>query len=388
MKQNVLLRNNVKITGHGSQAMIFAAGFGCDQNMWRFVTPAFANEYRIILFDYVGSGDTDIQSYDQERYATLNGYAQDILDILRALNYHKVIFVGHSVGCIIGLLASIREPERFERLVMVGPSPCYLNDDLSHYMGGFERKSLEDLLVMMDKNDIGWANFLAPVIMQNGDRPELVKELKESFCAADPTISRNFAKVTFFSDNRDDLPKATVPALILQSSEDAVAPVAVGEYVHRHMPKSTYKLMKATGHCPHMSHPDEVIASIKAYLVPIPRLAVRERQLHKLPCGFLSFTLEGKISLANETLLEWLGYAREELQDRSIEVVLTPASVLFYQMYFFPMMRLHGKADEVYLTLLTKTREEVPVRINAACHGHAGELAIECMMLRDGPRRH
>lgn len=245
--------------------MLFAHGFGCDQNMWRFVTPAFEDNYQIILFDYVGSGKSDLQAYSPERYAELNGYVQDILDICQALNLKDVIFVGHSVSSITGILASIQVTKIFERLILIGPSPCYINDP-PNYFGGFDRKDIEDLLDIMERNYIGWANFLAPVIMKNEDRPELTQELETSFCSTDPVIANQFAKATFYGDNRKDLVKVTVPSLILQCAEDAIAPIEVGEYMNRHLTQSTLKLMKATGHCPHMSHPQEVIDLTQEYL--------------------------------------------------------------------------------------------------------------------------
>ncbi|MHB0777321.1 alpha/beta fold hydrolase [Halomonas sp. WWR20] len=383
IKRNIILRNNVKVTGHGTQVMIFAAGFGCDQNMWRFVAPSFADDYRVVLFDYVGAGASDVEAYDIQKYADLHGYAQDVLDVLAALDANKVIFVGHSVGCIIGLLASIQEPERFERIIMIGPSPCYLSE-ASGYQGGFERDSLEGLLEMMEKNKVGWAGFLAPVIMRNSERPALTQELEESFCATDPAIARNFAKVTFFSDNRDDLPKATAPALVLQSSEDTIAPVAVGEYVHQHMPQSTFKLLKATGHCPHMSHPQEIIDLMREYLPGRPPSAAgRLSEQWQLPCGFLSFNLDGKILALNDKLLQWLGYRGEEVQGRSVDSILTASSILFYQMYFFQMIRLHGKAEKIHLTLLSKEGVEIPVLINSECHNFEDRLIIEWMILNN-----
>lgn len=244
--------------------MLFAHGFGCDQNMWRFITPAFENDYKIILFDYVGAGKSDKNAYNAERYSSLQGYAQDVLDICEELQLSDVIFVGHSVSCMIGLLAAIEEPQYFEKLIMVGPSPCYINAE--GYTGGFERKDIEGLLETMEKNYIGWANFLAPNIMGNKDRPELGEELTESFCSTDPLIARQFAEATFFSDNRDDLRKITIPSLILQCSEDIIAPLEVGTYLNQNLPNSTMKVMKATGHCPHMSAPEETISLIKEYL--------------------------------------------------------------------------------------------------------------------------
>ncbi|MEK3934978.1 alpha/beta hydrolase [Sporosarcina sp. FSL W7-1349] len=265
MNQNILFRNNVNITGKGTKAMIFAPGFGCDQNMWRLVAPFFEEHFRVILFDYVGSGKSDYNAYSPSRYSDLNGYAQDVLDICAALELKEAVFVGHSVGCMIGMLASIQEPHRFEQLVMIGPSPCYLNDH-PDYFGGFEKEDLDALIDMMEMNYIGWANYLSQIIMKNPDRPELSQELEESFCSTDPTVARQFAIATFFSDNREDIEKVEVPSLILQCSEDAVAPIEVGRYMHRTLSDSTFRLMGATGHCPHMSHPEETIRLIHDYL--------------------------------------------------------------------------------------------------------------------------
>ena len=264
---DVLVRNNVKVAGRGTQPMLFAHGFGCDQNMWRFVAPAFADDYRLVLFDYVGSGRSDLSAYDAERYATLEGYAQDVLDVCHALDLRDVVFVGHSVSAMVGVLAAGREPERFAHLIMIGPSPRYLND-LPDYAGGFERSDIEALLDTMDKNYIGWANHLGPAIMANAERPELAAELTESFCSTDPVIARRFAEATFFADNRHDLAETRVPSLILQCSEDIIAPREVGEYVHREVRGSTLRLMQATGHCPHMSAPEETIALLREYLSP------------------------------------------------------------------------------------------------------------------------
>jgi sigma-B regulation protein RsbQ len=266
MSLDVRTRNNVRVFGRGTQPMLFAHGFGCDQNMWRFVTPAFEDDYRVVLFDYVGSGRSDARAYDHARYGKLDGYAQDVLDVVHALDLRDVIFVGHSVSSMIGVLAANREPDRFERLILIGPSPRYIND--APYVGGFERTDIDGLLEMMDKNFLGWANFLAPAIMKNPDRPELGEELTESFCSTDPIMARRFAEATFYSDNRDDLAGVTVPSLILQCSDDMVAPLEVGNYLNERLPNTTLRVMSATGHCPHMSHPDETIALIKEYLQP------------------------------------------------------------------------------------------------------------------------
>jgi sigma-B regulation protein RsbQ len=263
MEKIISARNNVKCFGKGTQPLMLAHGFGCDQNMWRFITPAFEDDYLVILFDYVGAGKSDVRSYNAERYSSLQGYAQDVLDICNELQLNDVIFVGHSVSSMIGLLAALERPEYFSNIIMVGPSPCYINDD--NYTGGFERKDIEGLLETMEKNYIGWANFLAPNIMAK-ERPELSEELTESFCSTDPVIASEFARATFFSDNRNDLAKLKTPSLILQCSDDIIAPMEVGTYLHQNLPQSELKIMKAKGHCPHMSEPEETIKLIKEYL--------------------------------------------------------------------------------------------------------------------------
>ena len=264
MTTDVLRRNNVRVSGKGTQPLLFAHGFGCDQNMWRFITPDFEDDYKIVLFDYVGSGHSDLGAYDATRYGKLDGYAQDVLDIIRALDLRDVIFVGHSVSSMVGVLAANEEPSRFDRLILIGPSPRYIND--SPYVGGFERKDIEGLFEMMDRNFVGWANFLAPAIIKNPDRPELGQELTESFCSTDPVIARRFAEATFLADNREDLTHVSVPSLILQCSDDMVAPTEVGDYLHRELKGSTLRQMNATGHCPHMSDPEETVALMKEYL--------------------------------------------------------------------------------------------------------------------------
>jgi sigma-B regulation protein RsbQ len=276
---DVLARNNVRVFGRGTRPMLFAHGFGCDQHMWRFVTPAFEDDYRIVLFDYVGSGRSDLSAYDPQRYATLAGYARDVLDVCEALDLRDVTFVGHSVSCMVGVLAANEAPDRFARLVLVGPSPRYLND-APDYVGGFERADIEGLLETMDKNYIGWANFLAPAIMKNPDRPELGEELTQSFCSTDPVIARRFAEATFFADNRADLAAVRTPSLILQCSDDIIAPLEVGDYLHRELAGSTLRVMQATGHCPQMSAPDETIALMKAYLAECDAADARRERAH------------------------------------------------------------------------------------------------------------
>jgi len=245
--------------------MVFVHGFGCDQTLWRFVAPEFERDHRVVTFDYVGAGASDRSAYDPERYSSLDGYAQDLLDVCRALNLRDVILVAHSVSASVAILASIAEPEQFRELILVTPSPRYI-DDLPEYRGGFSRSDIDGLLEMMDVNAMGWAAFLAPVVMGNPDRPDLATDLEATFCSIDPVMARQFAQVTFLADNRADLGKVTTPSLILQCTNDAVAPMEVGAYLERNLPHSTLCLIEATGHCPHVSHPAETVAAIRDYL--------------------------------------------------------------------------------------------------------------------------
>jgi len=262
---DVIKRNNVKTSGRpGARSMIFAHGFGCDQHMWRYVAPAFENDHRVVRFDHVGAGASDLAAYDHERYSSLEGYADDVLEICRALDISDAIFVGHSVSAMIGVLAAAREPRRIGALVLVGPSPRYIDD--RGYTGGFSREDIEELLGSLDSNFLGWSSAMAPVIMGNDHRPELGAELTQSFCRTDPEIASHFAHVTFTSDTRADLASVAVPTLVLQCSEDAIAPPAVGEYVHRAIPGSTFVRLAATGHCPNLSAPEETIAAIRAFV--------------------------------------------------------------------------------------------------------------------------
>jgi sigma-B regulation protein RsbQ len=264
---DTLSRHNVRVAGRpGGQPIVFAHGYGCDQNMWRYVTPRFADRYRIVLFDHIGAGGSDATAYDAQRYSTLDGYAADVVGICRALDLRDVVYVGHSVSAMIGVLAAAAAPELFARLVLVGPSPRYLND--GDYVGGFDASDIEDLLTSLDSNYLGWSAAMAPVIMGRPDRPELGEELTESFCRTDPDIARRFARATFLSDNRADLSRVDIPTLVLQCSSDVIAPVTVGEYVRDHMPDATMVQLAATGHCPNLSAPDETADAIEAFLEP------------------------------------------------------------------------------------------------------------------------
>lgn len=261
---DVLRRNNVKIIGTGEKTMVFAHGFGCDQNTWRGVVKAFENEYKIVLFDYVGAGKSDLNAYDSKRYTTLSGYATDVLEICEALGIENTIFIGHSVSSMIGLLAANSKPHYFQKLIFIGPSACYIND--SNYKAGMEKEDLESLLDVMDSNYLGWSQIMAPKIMANPDNPTLGQELTNSFCATDPEIAKKFARATFLSDNRSDLPKLKIESLSLQTKDDILAPEAASEYILKNTPGNTRLLINATGHCPHLSAPKEVINAIKAYL--------------------------------------------------------------------------------------------------------------------------
>jgi sigma-B regulation protein RsbQ len=261
----VIERHNVQVRGpEGAQPMVFAHGFGCDQHLWRLVAPRFEDRFRVVLFDHVGAGASDATAYDAERHGRLAGYAEDVLAICEALDLRDVIFVGHSVSAMIGVLAARQEPDRFAKLVLVGPSPRYTDD--GDYTGGFTEADIAELLDSLESNYLGWSTAMAPVIMANPDQPELGEELSASFCQADPAIARRFARVTFLSDNRADLGGVTVPTLVLQCREDVIAPVAVGEYVRDAIPDSTYVLLQATGHCPNLSAPDETSAAIAAFV--------------------------------------------------------------------------------------------------------------------------
>ena len=261
---DIVHRNNMKTLGSGDRAMVFAHGFGCDQNMWRFVWPAFADDYRIVLFDHVGCGGSDLSAYDPEKYGSLEGYADDVIAICRELEITHGVFVGHSVSAMIGAIASLKAPDIFDDLIMIGPSPRYINDE--DYTGGFSEQQIHELLDFLDANHMGWSQAMAPVIMGNPDRPELGEELTNSFCMTDPEIAKKFARVTFLSDNRSDLPAVKARSLVLQCSEDVIAPKSVGEYVAKQLPNSQFTILNATGHCPNLSAPEETISAMKAFL--------------------------------------------------------------------------------------------------------------------------
>ncbi|MFN3642420.1 MAG: alpha/beta fold hydrolase [Gemmobacter sp.] len=259
-----LKRNNVTLRGAGSSTIVFAHGFGCSQEMWRYVAPAFEADHRVVLFDHVGAGHSDLSAYSVEKYGNLAGYAQDVLEIAAALDLRDATFVGHSVSAMIGVLASGLSRETFSRLVLVGPSPRYLNDD--GYVGGFDRNEIEELLDFLDSNPLGWSSHMAPVIVGNPDRPEHAEELKNSFCRTDPGIARHFARTTFTADNRADLAKVDVPTLVLQCRDDLIAPEVVGRYVQQNISNSRFVLLDVTGHCPNLTAPEELIREIRKFI--------------------------------------------------------------------------------------------------------------------------
>lgn len=267
----ILHRNHVVVSGKGEKTIVFSHGFGCDQSIWRRVAPAFEAEYRVVLFDLVGAGQSDLAAYTADRYSSLDAHAVNVLEVLEALDLHNVVFVGHSVSGMIGLLAAHDEPARFDSLVMVNPSPRYISDE--DYCGGFVQAEIDDLLATLDTDYLGWVAGVTPVIMANADRPELAQELRASFGRTDATIARHFARVIYLSDHRADLARTVVPTLVVQSSHDAVVPVSVGEYLCRQIPGSCLRVINSAGHVPHLSDPALVIAAIREFLATQPQHA-------------------------------------------------------------------------------------------------------------------
>ena len=270
MSTSIRERNNVTVRGDGEVPMLFAHGFGCDQNMWQYVLPYLEPDYRCVLVDYVGFGQSDAEAYDSSRYDSLEGYAQQVIEVCGALDLQDVVFVGHSVSGVIGMLAAIERPELFSRLVLVCPSPRYIND-LPEYRGGFEREEIEHLLDVMDKNYIGWARSFAPQVVQV-DQQDKVQEMEDAFCSTDPTIAREFAEVTFLSDNRDDVARVPVPTLAIQCRDDALVPDDVCRFLNETLPLGRVAELDATGHCPHMTCPEETVTVIRDYLASPERL--------------------------------------------------------------------------------------------------------------------
>ena len=263
---DVLRRNNVKVSGEGPRPIVFAHGFGCDLSAWNAMVPGFERDHRVVRFDHVGAGGSDLSAYESSKYASFDGYVDDILEIVEALGLEDAVYVGHSAAATMGMLAAIKAPERFRSLVMVSPSPSFIDE--GDYVGGFSREDIEGLIDVLDSNFLGWSRSIAPAIMGNPQRPELGDTLTGSFCRTDPDIAREFARVVFLADHRADVPRCATPTLVLQTQADMIAPVEVGRYMHRHLPRSELVLMQATGHCPHMSAPEETTTAIRAFLEP------------------------------------------------------------------------------------------------------------------------
>ena len=267
MHVNVLARNNVRVAGSGATTLVFLHGFGCDQNMWRLLAPAYAKRYTVVTLDLVGSGGSDLGAYDFDKYSTLHGYANDLIEVADAVGRGPVVCVGHSVSAMICMLAGIAAPERFRGHVMIGPSPCYVND--GDYVGGFSRSDIDGLLETMESNYLGWSSNMAPAIMGSPEQPELAVELTNSFCRTDPEIARHFARVTFLSDHRADVARLAAPALVVQCHDDLIAPQSVGEYLARSLPDATLQVIENVGHCPHLSSPSACASAMDAFLAKI-----------------------------------------------------------------------------------------------------------------------
>ncbi|MDB5929921.1 MAG: hypothetical protein JWR60_1628 [Polaromonas sp.] len=356
--------------------------------MWRFLEPAYAKRFRTVKFDLVGAGQSDLSAYDRNKYSTLQGYADDVLEIIKEFGEGLVIFVGHSVSTMIGMLADLKEPGRIAAHAMIGPSPCYIND--GDYVAGFERKDIEALLLSMENNYLAWAGTLAPLIMGAPGKPELGVELANSFRRADPEIAKQFARVAFLSDHRSQLPRLKTPALILQCSDDFLAPVTVGTYMSRVMPQGTLKMVKNIGHCPHLSEPGPSIQAIDEFLVetglerPDESGSLLARMLELLdhfPCGLAQADQYGLLLRANSTFCNWLGYTRDELIGKlKIEELLTKGSRIFYQTHVISHLQQNGSISEVRAEVLRKDGQTLPIVLNAIQHENQGitthDLAI------------
>ncbi|UPL49909.1 alpha/beta fold hydrolase [Hymenobacter sublimis] len=261
---NILKRNNVRVLGHGPQTLLFVNGFGCDQSIWRYIIPAFSEQFQLVLFDHVGTGLSDTSTYTSQKYTSLDGYAQDILEICQHLRLTQVTLIGHSVGAMIGVLAAIREPAYFRQLMLVCPSPCYLNE--AEYHGGFEQTDIEQMLAYMEKDYVGWVDSFVPFLMGSPDQPSLSASLIHSFCQNDPSIAKEFARVTFLSDNRLDVKKLQVPCLLVQCAQDLIAPLEVGDYLRAAIPHATLVTLPVAGHCPHVSAPSEMLSVMDSFV--------------------------------------------------------------------------------------------------------------------------
>ena len=379
---NVEQRHHVQVAGSGAATIFFSHGFGCDQTMWRLVQPAFVTRFRTVTFDLVGAGQSDLSAYDPQKYSSLQGHADDVLELITRFGQGPVIFVGHSVSAMIGLLADLKAPGRIAAQVMICPSPSYLND--KDYTGGFERKDIDALLSSMDNNYLAWSSTMAPVVMGTPDRPELGVELVNSFCRTDPDIAKAFARVTFLSDNRAQLPLLTTPTLILQSSDDHMAPVSVGRYMRQVMPHGRLKLIENIGHCPHLSAPEAIVDAINDFLVrrgletQNASLAATASEaqdvLDQAPCGLAQADAQGLLRRVNLTFCQWLGYTPGELVgQRKLQDLLTTGCRIFHQTHSLPLLQRQGSVSEVRVQMLRKDGQMLPMLLNVRRHVQQGE---------------
>lgn len=388
-------RNHVQVSGAGPVTLFFGHGFGCDQTVWRFVEPAYASRFRTVKFDLVGMGESDLAAYDAEKYSTLQGHADDVLEIVKEFGQGPAIFVGHSVGAMIGMLADLKEPGHIAAHVMVGPSPCYINE--GDYQGGFERKDIESLLQTMDSNYLAWASTMAPAIMGTPDRPELGVELASSFCRMDPDIAKQFARVTFLADNRADLPRLKVPALVLQCSDDPIAPLTVGHYMRQALTQGRLKIIQNVGHCPHLSAPGDIIDAMDVFLAEegLETLGASDAGaagaasdagllalLDDAACGLAQTDANGMLRRVNLVFCSWLGYSREELVGkRKLQDLLTTGSRVFYQTHALPLLLMQGSVSEVRLEGKRKDGTVLPMMLNALRHEKQGVVVHEVAVL-------
>lgn len=383
MHWNSIRRNNVVVRGNGERTLVLAHGFGCDQNMWRWLEPHL-DGFRLILFDYTGCGASDLSDFDTDRHSRLQSYAEDLGEICEALDLRDVTLIGHSVSGLIGLMSAIAAPARFARLVMVCPSPCFFN--LPGYSGGFERCDLEELIALMDRNYIGWANHLAPLAVGQPAGSDLSDALTHSFCSTDPVTARTFAEATFLSDHRDLLGHAVHPTLIIQSARDALASPTVGRYMRDAIPDSRLEVVDADGHCLHMTHPGRVAQLIREFVgkaVDADALPRDPFGIDRFPMGCLATDGSRTIRFANDQVARQVKRSQAELLGSRIETLLTPASRIFCESYVYPLLLTKGRCDEIALTVATGSGERMPVVANACMHREVPELVLWSVMRAD-----
>ena len=383
-------RHHIQVAGNGPATLIFVHGFGCNQSMWRLVQPAYAGRFRTVTFDLVGAGQSDLSAYDPQKYSTLQGHADDVAEVVGLFGQGPVVLVSHSVSAMIGLLADLKAPGHIAAHAMVAPSPCYFND--GDYRGGFEHADIDALLDSMLHNYLAWSGTMAPLIMGAPDKPELGTELTGSFCRIDPDIALLFARAVFLSDNRALLPLLNTPSLIVQCSDDAIAPVSVGQYMRQTLPHSTFRLIGNIGHCPHLSQPAAVVEAIDQFLVsqgletenaavaPVAatRLPDLPDLLDEMPCGLAQTDALGLLRRVNLTFCQWLGYRPEELVgQRRLQDLMTPGCRIFYYTHSLPQLQARESVAEVRVQLLHRDGRQLPMLLNAHRREAQGERVHE-----------